>query len=158
MADRIAIMKGGRIQQLANPQTIYRKPTNLFVGGFIGSPAMNCLQGSIAKSRFELAGTSLELSGYDGAVPESCAQAIIGIRPEHFIISDTAIPDKTIAATVDIDEPMGNDSLLWLNITDGQQIAVRIDAAKSYDRGAQIQLTFEPAKCSLFDLDDEQRF
>ena len=158
LANRIAILKGGHIQQLDAPQTIYRKPTNLFVGGFIGSPSINCLEGSITAETFKLPHANLDLKGYNGTLPTSHAQAILGIRPEHFTVSAEEVLGRTIKATVDIDEPMGNDSVLWLKTETDQVIAVKIDSSEHYERGTQLNLAFEPSQCSIFDQESEKRF
>ena len=92
LADRVAVMHGGLIQQLATPREIYRKPVNLFVAGFVGSPAMNFLEGSIAKANGSVAirlkdGTDVPLAGYEFATPpEEGQRAVLGVRPEQIEI------------------------------------------------------------------------
>src|SRR6188508_2973980 len=85
LADRIAVMRGGIIQQLADPKTIYNKPANLFVAGFIGSPAMTFLKGRIAERGggkvFEAGGATVALEQYRGAVPAAGHEVILGVRP-----------------------------------------------------------------------------
>ena len=87
LADRIAVMRGGYIQQLADPKTIYNKPANLFVAGFIGSPAMTMLDGEIVVGLDGPAvltnDVTVPLAGYDGEIPAAGAKVILGVRPEH---------------------------------------------------------------------------
>src|SRR6188472_835567 len=84
LADRIAVMRGGIIQQLADPKTIYNKPANLFVAGFIGSPSMSFLQGRIAERGggkvFEAGKATIALEQYRGAVPAAGHEVILGVR------------------------------------------------------------------------------
>jgi multiple sugar transport system ATP-binding protein len=154
LADRIAVMRGGYIQQLADPKTIYNKPSNLFVAGFIGSPAMTMLKGSTAEGgTFALDGVRVPLDGYDGAVPAAGVEAILGVRPEHVTVRADG---EGFPAIIDIDEPMGSDSLLWMTIA-GQSISARIGADHPFRHGQPVRLTFDITRASLFDLKTEQR-
>ncbi len=97
LADRIAVMRGGIIQQLADPKTIYNKPSNLFVAGFIGSPAMTFIEGAITDGpggkAFRKEGVTVPLAGYDGVVPAANGQPVIlGVRPEHTEIRRDGAP------------------------------------------------------------------
>ena len=130
LADRIAIMKNGVIQQLAEPHEIYNRPVNLFVAGFIGSPAMNFLHGATVDGgkSFQIGGTKVSLEGYDGGAVMDRPKAILGLRPEHLVIQNHAEPGLTIPAEVELDEPMGADSLVWLQVGD-QPLSVRVPYA-----------------------------
>ncbi len=157
LADRIAVMRGGFIQQLADPKTIYNKPANLFVAGFIGSPAMTMLKGEIvdtdAGRAFGMEGLVVPLTGYDGGVPAAGAEVILGIRPEHVTVRREG---EGLPASIDIDEPMGSDSLLWLTIA-GQTLSARIPADHGYANGEKVRLAFEISRASLFDRRTERR-
>ncbi|MGL4238400.1 ABC transporter ATP-binding protein [Tabrizicola sp.] len=158
LADRIAVMKGGVIQQLADPQTIYNKPSNLFVAGFIGSPAMNMLSGKTIEGgkAFQFGSTRIDLAGYDGGAVLERDQAILGVRPEHILISKEAVPGRSIPAEVEIDEHLGADSLLWL-IAEGKEMCVRIPVEGRLPAGTKVHLVLDLAKASLFDAKTEQR-
>ena len=155
LADRIAVMRGGIIQQLADPKTIYNKPANLFVAGFIGSPAMTFLKGRIAERGggkvFEAGGATVALEQYRGAVPAAGHEVILGVRPEH-----VAVAPRGAEATVDIDEPMGSDSLLWLTYA-GQTLSARAPAEHGFRPGEPVGVSFDVSKASLFDVTTEQR-
>ena len=155
LADRIAVMKGGVIQQLADPRTIYNKPANLFVAGFIGSPSMSFLDGSIDGGVFKMGSHSVALDGYDGGSTANMPKAILGVRPEHIEISNSPVPGS-LPATVDIDEPMGSDSLLWLTVAD-QKVAVRVAPEMSVAPGTELFLSLDITKASLFDVTSEER-
>jgi multiple sugar transport system ATP-binding protein len=158
LADRIAVMKGGVIQQLADPQTIYNRPSNLFVAGFIGSPSMNFLQGRTVEGgrAFVSGDTRIELAGYQGGAVLEREQAILGVRPEHIAILTEAVPGRTIPAVVEIDENLGADSLLWLKAA-GKDMCVRIPVEGRLAAGTRVHLGLEIAKASLFDAKTEQR-
>ncbi len=158
LADRIAVMKGGVIQQLADPQTIYNKPSNLFVAGFIGSPSMNFLAGQTvdAGKTFVFGDTRIDLKGYDGGAVLERDQAILGVRPEHITVSSTAQSGPSIAAEVEIDENLGADSLLWLK-AGTKSICVRVPVEGRLPAGTKVHLGLDIAKASLFDAKTEQR-
>ncbi len=159
LADRIAVMRGGLIQQLADPKTIYNKPANLFVAGFIGSPAMSMLEGRLVAEaggmRFRAGEIDVVLDGYDGNLAgRDGTEVLLGVRPEHIEIRDAAA--EGVAATVDIEEPMGSDSLIWLR-SGGFQISVRANTEHPHRIGDQVRLGFDVSKASVFDRDSEQR-
>jgi len=162
LADRIAIMKSGIIQQLADPTTIYNKPKNLFVAGFIGSPSMNFLKGTIEAGEGEPVfattnGTRIPLAGYraDGPLPTG-RSAILGMRPEHIGV-DEPQAKQTFEAVVDIEEPMGADNLLWLDFAGQKKFGVRIAGARRYAVGSKVKLSFDLGLASLFDAETELR-
>ncbi len=136
LADRIAVMNGGVIQQLDEPKTIYNRPANLFVAGFIGCPAMNFLPGATVDGgrAFALAEHRIDLAGYDGGAVLERPKAILGVRPEHIAIAADPRPGTSIPAVVDIDEPMGADSLVWLKVA-GQQVSVRVPVERRLEPG-----------------------
>ena len=158
LADRIAVMRGGIIQQLDAPQVIYNRPTNLFVAGFIGSPAMNFLKGATVDGgrAFTIGNSKVDLVGYDGGAILDRPKAILGLRPEHLSIQDHAEPGQTIAAVVEIDEPMGADSLVWLE-AEGRQISVRVPVERRPTTGTKVHLKVDISKASIFDEASELR-
>ncbi len=158
LADRIAVMRGGIIQQLDAPQTIYNRPSNLFVAGFIGSPSMNFLHGATIDggAAFQFGDVKLNLAGYEGGAILDRPKAILGLRPEHLHIQSEAEPGLTIPAVVEIDEPMGADSLVWL-VAQGVQMSVRVPVERRMSAGTQVHLKVDISKASIFDTGTEQR-
>ena len=156
LADRIALLRGGVIQQLADPRTIYNKPANLFVAGFIGSPAMSMLHGrTTGDGGVEIGSSRVPLEGYDGMVPrEAGREVILGVRPEHVALSPD--PADGYAVEVDLDEPMGSDSLVWTRFEE-QNLTVRTEPDHGVREGGRAAVRFNPAKASLFDVATEQR-
>ncbi|WP_337267362.1 ABC transporter ATP-binding protein [Oryzifoliimicrobium ureilyticus] len=161
LADRIAIMKNGVIQQLDDPITIYNRPKNLFVAGFIGSPSMNFLRGELVdqggKIKFLTNGVSFSLDGYTPVEPlKAGRKVILGLRPEHAKVDGDIKDEDVHQAVVDIEEPMGADNLLWLRLAD-HTISVRIAGARRYSPGTKLRLGFDISLASLFDATTEDR-
>ena len=161
LADRIAIMKSGVIQQLDDPMTIYNRPVNLFVAGFIGSPSMNFLRGELAEEGgrpvFQTHGVTFSLDGYEAAGPLNPGRKVVlGVRPEHIHVDGHRSGGEVHDAVVDIEEPMGADNLLWLKHA-GHTMSVRISGAKRYSPGSKLQLSFDMSVASVFDAETEER-
>jgi multiple sugar transport system ATP-binding protein len=158
LADRIAVMKGGVIQQFAAPQEIYNKPSNLFVAGFIGSPSMNFLHGKTIEGgkAFQFGNVRISLEGYEGGAVLERDQAILGLRPEHIKIAKVQPDAPWMEAEVEIDENLGADSLLWLKC-EGADICVRVPVEWRLPAGTKVYLALDIAKSSLFDAKTEQR-
>jgi multiple sugar transport system ATP-binding protein len=160
LADRIAIMKNGVIQQLSDPTTIYNQPRNLFVAGFIGSPSMNFLHGELTKSGdklfFTANGVNFSLDGYDAFEKlEAGRKVVLGVRPEHIKVNEDLGPEQH-DAVVDIEEPMGADNLLWIKHA-GHVMSVRINGARRFKPGTPLKLSFDMTLASLFDATTEDR-
>ncbi|QKV19151.1 ABC transporter ATP-binding protein [Oricola thermophila] len=161
LADRIAIMRGGAIQQLADPATIYNRPVNKYVAGFIGSPGINFIDGTVETDgapAFRTDETEINLERYEfsDGMPAAGA-AIFGIRPEH-IASGKAAADQPIRAevVVDVIEPMGADTLVWSKLG-GQEIRFRVDGQTSLKKGNHVPIGFDPARASIFSSETEMR-
>ncbi len=156
LADRVAVMRGGTIQQLDAPQTIYNKPNNLYVAGFIGSPSMNFLKGAIegagVKSKFVIGNISVPLKSYKADSDLTARAAVLGVRPEHIRINGPAEDGTTdaIPATVDIVEPMGADTLIWLTV-EGQTMSARVESNEHYVPGQKVKVRFRMNLASVFD-------
>ncbi|TPK43293.1 ABC transporter ATP-binding protein [Mesorhizobium sp. B2-5-4] len=161
LADRIAVMKGGVIQQLDAPQTIYNRPVNRFVAGFLGSPAMNFVEGQLETGTtavFKTGDLNIPLDRYsfDGTGDKS-GPCVFGIRPEHVVFGEVAnsMPFATDAA-VEIVEPMGSDTLVWTKLG-GRIFSFRVEAEKTLRNGDPIRIGFDPARASLFDTPSGNR-
>ncbi|WP_269932576.1 ABC transporter ATP-binding protein [Aminobacter sp. HY435] len=154
LADRIAVMKGGVIQQLDAPQVIYNKPVNRFVAGFLGSPGMNFLDGEVeggAEPAFAIAGAKIPLDRYGFDRVAAPGKAVLGVRPEHIALGEAARAMPFSAdAGVELVEPMGSDTLVWTKLG-GQGFAFRVEAERHLTSGDQLRIGFDPARASLFD-------
>jgi multiple sugar transport system ATP-binding protein len=153
MADKIVVMNGGRVEQIGAPLDLYDRPQNLFVAGFIGSPAMNFLQGSIrANGRlgFEApGGAHLPLAaaptGSDGR------PAVYGVRPEHF-----ALADDGAEAIVQVVEPTGSEIQIVAALG-GTDIVAAFRERHPFKPGEKIRLKPDPRLVHLFDAQSGQR-
>jgi multiple sugar transport system ATP-binding protein len=158
LADRIAVMKDQRIQQLGSPLDIYYRPANRFVAGFVGSPRMNFVEGRLEQAgdgpAFVVADRRLPLDGYEFRVPlEPDRPVTLGIRPEHITLDGTGNWD---GFTVELVEPLGADSLVWC--TDGGlSLEVRTAGERAITPGMSMALSIDPRRISLFSADDSAR-
>jgi multiple sugar transport system ATP-binding protein len=160
LADRIAVMKGGVIQQLASPLEIYHKPANQFVAGFIGSPSMNFVEGSVVGGpggwRFEAAGESIDLASYGFAGQPGEGKAVFGIRPEHIEAGEGPAGTHSTKGQIGIVEPMGADTVLWSTLG-GAPATIRVDGDNLVRSGDEIAFHFDAARASLFDAGTGER-
>jgi multiple sugar transport system ATP-binding protein len=140
MADKIVVMNAGNVEQIGAPLELYDRPANRFVAGFIGSPSMNFIDGTITPQGFAAAGITLPLpTGITGN------KAVYGIRPEHFELAEDGLP-----ATVKLVEPMGSETQVTMMLGEQQVIGVfreRVQAAP----GATITIRPDIASVHLFD-------
>jgi len=164
MGDRIVVMRDGLVQQVDSPMNLYDKPANLFVAGFIGSPAMNFLEVTVAQADGK---ARLDADGFRVDVPTDLSAAaqpwigrrvIFGIRPED--IQDRALATEiasgwTIAATVDVHEPLGSDVILYLTVG-AQSIVARVDARTQAKMGAPVKVVLNMRKMHLFNPDTNE--
>ena len=157
LADRVAVMHSGVIQQLASPKEIYQRPINRFVAGFVGSPAMNFVTGRLeiaggtAASLVCNDGVRIGLDGYEFAgAPESGRPAVLGIRPEQIHLTKMFGDSIPVPLTVSLIEPMGADSLLWGTIG-GESVSIRTGPDETHTIGEKVNAYFQPARASLFD-------
>jgi multiple sugar transport system ATP-binding protein len=157
LADRIAIMKSGMIQQLDSPYVIYNKPVNKYVAGFIGSPEMNFFEGKVDGTNFVTGGKSIPLDGYEFSGGRTDGPAWYGIRPEHVATGEAArdLPFNQ-ESTVEIVEPMGSDTLVWADIA-GNQFRLRMDGQATVAPGDNILVGFNSEHASMFDKKSEKR-
>ena len=155
MADRIVVMQSGTVQQYATPETVYERPANQFVAGFIGSPTMNFFSVKWQGDRTILSegGTIVPLDGEGGSRLRQAGSGVLGIRPEHFaVVSD---PADGIAINVKLVEPLGSDTLIHFDLAGASAIA-RIDPSLRPKVGDHLNLRPQPGKTHLFDSSNGQ--
>ncbi len=163
MADRIVIMKDGFVQQIGSPKEVYNKPVNIFVAGFIGSPAMNFFNVTLNNGVIR-DGYGLELrvpegrnkvlveKGYEGK------ELVFGIRPEDINSEQVAIdaaPESTVRSEVVVSELLGAETMLYTRIGDTEFIS-KVDARDFHSPGETIDLSFNINKAHFFDKETEE--
>jgi len=174
MGDRIVVMKDGLLLQVGPPLEIYNHPNNVFVGGFIGSPAMNFLNMVLRRDEenghfyVETLDGKIKLSipkerekyfaGLENYVDR---EIIFGIRPEDiedYQVAGAKNEDWTVTAYVDVIEPMGAETFLYLTSggDEPQQVIARVDASTKATDGEMHKVVLNMNKCHLFDKDTEQ--
>lgn len=150
MADRIVVLNEGLVEQVGAPLVLYDFPANLFVAGFIGSPAMNIFKGCIKNGAFEMdAGQRLMFA--DAPSVQDGAQVVYGIRPEHFILDDAGVP-----VTVVVVEPTGSETQVVANM--GAQMVTAVFRERISARpGEIIRISPQASRAHLFDAVSGQR-
>ena len=161
LADRVAVMHGGVIQQLATPKEIYQRPLNLFVAGFVGSPAMNFVSGELRVNSDPMLvcsdGVAINLSGYNFAKPPvSGRKAVLGVRPEQIHIEEKLEASTVLPLELNLVEPMGADSLLWGSIGK-ESVSIRVGPDDSHRIGEKVDVYFQPYMASVFDEESGDR-
>ncbi len=156
LADRIAIMRDGVIQQLASPSEIYHRPANLFVAGFIGAPAMNFIEGRIETGSgwptFQSNDLSFDLSGYGFKTPSVSGPATLGFRPDHLVLDGAASGLPTIPGRISVVEPMGSEAVLWFDWAK-QTLSLRLMGDVTLLPGDALSPDLDISKASLFGAD-----
>jgi multiple sugar transport system ATP-binding protein len=155
MADQIVVMRDGRIEQTGSPLTLYDYPANLFVAGFIGSPSMNFLPGTLRRRagllQVELA-DGTQMNAPTRAVGEDGQPVIFGTRPEHLALGDSGgIPSQVVVV-----EPTGADTFVACR-HQGTEVSVVFHERHSFEPGATIHLQPDLGRAHLFDAGSGKR-
>ncbi len=164
MGDRIVVMKDGVVQQVDSPLNLYEKPANLFVAGFIGSPAMNFLEAKLASQNGKM---MVDGAVFQAEVPQEYVQhltawggrpIIFGIRPED--IYDRALRPDTkdgavLRAAVDVHEPLGSDIILYLTAGE-HSIVARVDAHSQARMGQNTEVVLNMKKMHVFNAETHE--
>lgn len=162
MGDRIVVMKDGIIQQVASPQELYDNPVNIFVAGFIGSPAMNFLYGSLSNdgSAFVSPTFSVELPENlrKAGAPYAGKKMVLGIRPEDVEADSNYIenhPGARVPARIEVVEPLGAEIFLYLSSGDNV-LTARVEPNLTFRAGENHTLALNLSKLHLFDPETEK--
>jgi len=150
MADKIVVMNNGHIEQIGAPLELYDRPANLFVAGFIGSPAMNMVKGTVSNGALRMEdGTAWPLPTQGGRPADG--PAVYGVRPEHLILDAGGIP-----ATVQVVEPTGSETQVLMRIG-GQSVIGAFRERVTAKPGEILPVRPDPALVHLFDQQSGQR-
>jgi multiple sugar transport system ATP-binding protein len=135
MADKIVVLRAGRVEQVGTPLDLYNRPANRFVAGFIGSPKMNFLT---------LAGSP---------VPVPPGAVTLGVRPEHLSIADEKGGGRLALgrARVQLVEQLGGSTLVYSVLSDGQPVTLALEGQRPVPADAEMEIAADPSLCHLFD-------
>jgi len=164
MGDKIVVMKDGDIQQIADPINLYDRPVNRFVAGFIGTPPMNFIVGTIVKKdsklyfnegRFSVRVVDAMFKSLEAYIDE---ELIFGIRPENIydkLFVSEAPQENTIKATCEVIEPMGSEAYLYLN-TGKNQLIAKVGGHDKPAINSDMDLVFDMSKVHFFDKETDK--
>ncbi len=147
MGQRITVLREGKVQQVGTPKDVYDRPANVFVAQFIGTPPMNLLQASVAEPMLRMSSFAVPLRRRVNA-----QRVIAGIRPEHI---HRANGNATTTAKVDVVEPIGHESIIYMTAGSEKLVAI-FDPAKTPRAGETIEIHIDPEKVLLFDAQTEK--
>lgn len=151
LGDKIVVMNKGEIQQIADPQTLYNHPVNTFVAGFIGTPAMNLLNGKVVSEDKILIGE------YEVAVPKEykdkivelvSKEVIVGVRPEHIYVEE--VKEEKNLLNCNLVEFLGSENLLYFTV-DGQEFICKVNCQYKMKENNNYKVSFQEEKVHLFD-------
>jgi multiple sugar transport system ATP-binding protein len=151
MGHRVAVLSGGKLQQVASPRELYDNPVNEFVAGFIGSPAMNLQTVPLADDGARLAGTTFPLPAAirTAASRSGLRELVLGIRPEHLHLADGA---GELSGEVMLVEELGADALLHVRLAEsGNQVVARTEGRKPPAPGQDVTFHVQPDDVFAFD-------
>lgn len=164
MATRLVVMKDGIIQQVGAPKEVYEKPENIFVGGFIGSPAMNFFKGVLKDGTFTI-GDKISLSVPEGKMKFLRNQGYVskkvalGVRPEDFHDEPVFIESSKgskVNVTIEVAELMGAETMLYSKLN-GQDFVARVDSRSDIKPNQKVDLAIDMNKAHFFDSQTEKR-
>ena len=160
MADKIVVLRAGKIEQVGTPLDLYNKPANKFVAGFIGSPQMNFVPvtvGSVngADISVHLPGGGTTVVSRPGAAVTRDSALTLGVRPEHVRITEGNAPGS-MPLRVEQVEHLGGHSLLYGTVVgaDGARVTAHVDGQTNVRAGGTVAVTVPPAACHLFSADE----
>ena len=156
LADKIVVLRAGRIEQVGTPLHLYDDPDNIFIAGFIGSPKMNLLAGEVVGN--DSSGVTVRLDGIEaepftlplaGVPAPAGTKVTVGIRPEHF----TEAGPAHLKLDTDIVEHLGGESYIYAHNRTGQRVVIKATGVRALQSGQPVSPAFDPASALLFDAD-----
>ena len=159
LADKIVVVRGGRIEQVGRPMELYQDPANAFVAGFIGSPQMNFVSAQIVSSgsgRWSLESRAFGGARFDivprhgGPGPSDC-EVTLGFRPEHVTQAAEAMERIEMTARIEVIERLGNVSYLYARCAGGARITLEERSVCTARNGESVRLAIEPRHLLVFD-------
>ncbi|PPB80782.1 carbohydrate ABC transporter ATP-binding protein (CUT1 family) [Albidovulum inexpectatum] len=153
LADKIVVLRAGRIEQVGSPMDLYRDPDNRFVAGFIGSPSMNFVEAEVRGGAVVapvLSGRPIPTSV---RLPSEGSKVLVGLRPQHLSVQED--PDGSLV--LDIRERLGGVAYDYLMGPSGEKLIVETRSDEAAPEGARVRVDFDPADALFFDAQTEKR-
>ncbi|RED14392.1 ABC transporter ATP-binding protein [Pontivivens insulae] len=151
LADKIVVLRKGHIEQVGSPLHLYDDPDNKFVAGFIGSPAMNFVTGTMTDAGVEVPALSQTVPVTLTDRPSNGTQVTLGVRPQDMMVVDGG------NLSVDLAEHLGGVSYIYLDAPSGERLVVEARENNRQSRGSNVGVSFDATKCMVFDAKTEQR-
>jgi multiple sugar transport system ATP-binding protein len=156
MADKIVVLRGGRVEQIGAPLNLYNAPRNRFVAGFIGSPRMNFLPAKVTSVMQDAVDVTLKAGGSATLPFRAGAELIghevtLGIRPEHVQLRRSDGGELGLTATIELTERLGATSFLYCVLADGTKLTVQAAGQAEGASGQRIDVHIPASKAHLFD-------
>ncbi|WP_027133780.1 ABC transporter ATP-binding protein [Geminicoccus roseus] len=148
MGDRIAVMNGGRLEQVGTPDEIYNAPASVFVAGFLGSPPMNLIEGEVSGGFFRRGQLAVPVTGVSGKVT-------LGVRPQDVAVVEPGTP-SAMPVTVYAVEHLGRESVLIADDEQGAKIRALVAPGWTARVGERLSIVPDPARCLLFGADGKR--
>lgn len=152
MADKIVVLRAGHIEQVGAPMDLYEDPDNQFVAGFIGTPSMNFIEGTVAAGGVMAPALGPNVVPTSTPLPAIGETVTIGLRPQYLTLSLGAGP-----LTVQHTEMLGGVANVYLADVSGQKLIVEQETARGVEPGVAAAISFDPEKLMFFDADNGQR-
>jgi len=152
LGDRVVIMRDGSVQQIGTPLTVYERPANKFVAGFIGAPAMNFVDVTVRGAVVETSGLKISVNPADAQAlqPHDGKQIVMGVRPEHLALGDGA-PGSGFDARVEVVEQLGSEILLETRVGVDSLTVARVPAEMKVAPGDQVRISAQLGRLHFFD-------
>jgi lactose/L-arabinose transport system ATP-binding protein len=152
LADKIVVLRGGRVEQAGTPMQLYDDPDNRFVAGFIGSPSMNFLEGVAERGAVRIPALGDRVVPAGVALPGEGRRVLMGIRPQHLRVEEGESPVR-----LDIRERLGGVAYDHLEMPDGAKVIVETRGDETIPEGSAVVVDFDPARALFFDGESEAR-
>jgi multiple sugar transport system ATP-binding protein len=159
LADKVVVMRDGRVEQIGSPREVYNTPGSVFVSRFIGTPGINLMRMEVTAHG---SGLCLQANGFMVALPDRAyrdlrlgQQVMAGIRPRDVRVAETTTPNA-IEATAVLSEIMGAETLIQIRVG-GEEISMLVDESEEVDVDSRLMVTFRADRLHLFDMETERR-
>ena len=152
LADKIVVLRDGKIEQVGAPMHLYRDPDNKFVAGFIGSPSMNFCDGMMENGQISVSGFGLDALDAPGGLDAGTNKVIVGVRPQHMKVN----PDGN-THLVEHSESLGGVSYVYLRADSGERLTVEAGETAPANNGQRVGLDIETDRALIFDAMSEER-